>query len=764
MSLEAAVAQHQAGDRIAAERLYRRALAVRPNDPAVLHGFGVLCHETGRESEALTLIGRACQLAPGVAQYAANLGGVLSRFRRYDQAIAHLAHALKLDPGHQDAARNLALTLIESGQSAKAVRPLTALLRMSPQRADLWRLLGRAERQASQPLRGALAYQRAIQLAPQDYRAWDGLGLCLDDLGDGESAARAYQRALAAKPDETGVLCHLGLALRRQHRFAEALAAAGRAIACEPARAEAHHLLGTIRHEAGDMLGAANHYRRAIELSPGAIETRSNLASVLVRLDEYGPAIVEFRAVLAGDPNHESASAGLYGALRAVYDWKAADALEPHLAAQTAGALAAGKRPAETPLAFLSRTPDPAAALPLAAAWTADHARRAQSSLKRPAHPAHERLRLAYLSSDFRDHAVAQLSAAVFGLHDRSRFEVFAYGTNVDDGSAPRRRIVEGVERFVDAGGLGDRQLATRIAEDGIDILIDMNGITAANRLGVLALRAAPIQACWLGFPGTTGAPFIDYLIADAVVAPPEHQHGFAERLCRLPHCYLPHDPGEKISGLPVSRTDCGLPAQGIVFCSFNQPQKLDPATFEIWCGLLSEFPGGVLWLHDRGQLACDNLRRAAAKRGIDPSRLVFADKPDKPRHLARLALADIALDTRAYNGHTTTLDALYVGVPVVAQLGTHFASRVAASALAAAGLPELIARNGDEYRRIAHGLAGDANARGLLRARLAAARNSAPLFDAMRFTRNLERGYEIMVARHRQGETPAPIDVQEGA
>lgn len=764
MSLDEALARHRGGDRAAAERLYRRALAGHPNDAEALHGFGVLCHETGRESEALTLLGRACQLAPSVAQYAVNLGGVLSRFGKFDQAVAYFTHALNLDPAHRDAARNLALALIESGKPAMAVQPLTTLLRTEPQRADLWRLLGRAERQARQPLRGALAYQRAIQAAPRDYRAWDGLGLCLDDMGEGESAIGAYQRALAAKAGDAGTLCHLGIALRRQHRFAEALSAAGQAVACEPGRAEAHHLLGTIHQEAGDMPGAARHYRRAIELSPAAIETRSNLATVLIRLDEFGPAIAEFRVVLAADPTHESASAGLYSALRAACDWDAAEAIEPDLASLTADALAAGRRPAETPLSFLVRSADPMAALPVAAAWTADHARRAQPPLERPPHASRGRIRLGYLSGDFRDHAVAQLSAAVFGLHDRARFEVFAYGVNADDGSAPRRRIAGGVDRFVDVGGLGDRQLAARIAEDGIDILIDMNGITAANRLGAFALRPAPVQACWLGYPGTTGARFIDYLIADAVVAPAAHRHGFAEQLCRLPHCYLPHDPNEEVAGGSVSRAECGLPADGIVFSSFNQPQKLERATFAIWTDILREFPGSVLWMHDRGSLVSDNLRRAAAGRGVDPSRLVFADKPAKRLHLRRLALADIALDTRAYNGHTTTLDALYVGVPVVAELGRHFASRVAASALAAAGLPELIARNADEYGRIARWLAGDANARAALRAKLAAARDNAPLFDARRFTRNLERGYEIMMERQRRGETLAPIDVNEGA
>jgi protein O-GlcNAc transferase len=245
-------------------------------------------------------------------------------------------------------------------------------------------------------------------------------------------------------------------------------------------------------------------------------------------------------------------------------------------------------------------------------------------------------------------------------------------------------------------------------------------------------------------------------------VAPARHQPFFTEQLCRLPHCYLPHDPDEPVAEEPASRAQWGLPEDGLVFCSFNQPQKLDRATFDIWMGVLGECPGSVLWLHGHGAPGDDNLRRGAAERGVAPTRLVFADKPSKPRHLRRLALADVAFDTRSYNGHTTSLDALWAGLPLVAELGGHLAARVAASALVAVGLPGLVAGNAEQYRAIALKLAGDPAARAAIRGTLAAARNRAPLFDAPRFVRNLERAYETMIARQRRGEGPSPIDVRE--
>jgi len=763
MSLAEALAQHRAGDRGTAERLYRRALIAQPNDPETLHGFGVLCHETGRDKEALTLLARAVHLAPSVAQYAANFGGMLSQFKYYDQAIACLQQALKVEPGHVDAMRNLALSLMEAGRAAEARKPLLDLLHKSPQRADLWRLLGRAERLSGQALASAAAHRRASELDPQDYRCWSGWGLSLDQLGDGVAAVNAFQQALTLKPDDIETLCHLGIALRRQHRFNEALAAGGRALALEPGRAEVHHLMGTIHQERGEMALAAPYYLKAAELVPDSIESHSNLGLVMMRLGRLDLAIASFRKVLQLSPGHESATAGLYTALRTACDWPVAEALEPELARQTRAALAAHRRPSESPLAQICRQTNDTSRLALAEAWSAEVARRAHPPLARIARGGQgERLRLGYISSDFRDHAVAQLSAAVFGLHDRNRFEVIAYCANAEDSSLARQRIVKGCDRFVDVQTLGDRQLAERIASEGIDILIDLNGLTAANRMSALALRAAPIQATWLGYPGTTGARFVDYLIADPVVAPPSHQPSFSEQLCRLPHCYLPHDPQEPIAQEVMSRAQWGLPEQSIVFCSFNAPQKLDRATFDIWLGLLRGVARSVLWLHGSDPLVQANLVKAAEAGGVDPRRLVFASRPAKPEHLARLALADIALDTRSYNGHTTSLDALWAGVPLVAELGAQFAARVAASALVAVGLPGLVARNGAQYAEIALKLARDPQARTSIRRTLAEARGKAPLFDAARFVRNLERGYETMVLRHRRGEQPAPIDVKE--
>ncbi len=762
MSLQEALTQHRAGDRNAAERLYRRALVAKPNDPEALHGFGVLCHETGRDNEALTLLVRAVQLAPNVPQYAANLGGMLSQFGQYDDAIKCLNAALRREPGHADALRNLALALMESGRPAESRAPLMQLLRQTPLRGDVWRLLGRAERLAGDMLAATAAYRRSVELEPQDARCWSGWGLVLDKLGDGLAALAAYEHALALKPDDVETLCHYGIALRRQHRFAEALAAASRAVALEPGRAEAHHLMGTIHQERGDMPLAAPCYLKAVELVPDAIETHSNLGLVMARLNRLDLAIESFRKVLALSPGHESATAGMYHALRSACDWEAAAALEQELTAQTKTALAAQRRPAESPLAQLTRDADGPARLALVTAWTADLARRARPPLPRiEPRPRDGRLRLAYLSSDFRDHAVAQLSAAIFGLHDRRRFEVTAYAACAEDASLARQRIAAGSERLVDVQALGNRQLAECIAQDGIDILVDMNGLTGSNRLGALALRPAPIQVTWLGFPGSSGARFIDYLIADPVVAPAAHQPFFAEQLCRLPHCYLPHDPEEPVAGEPVTRAKYELPEVALVFCSFNAPQKMDRATFDIWMNLLAEIPGSVLWLHAIGALAQANLRKRAEKRGIYSQRLIFAGRPSKPEHLARLALADIALDTRSYNGHTTSLDALFAGIPLVAELGSQFASRVAASALGAVGLPGLVAHNGEQYQEIALRLARDPVARQSIRAVLAQARR-APLFDAPRFVRNLERGYDIMIARHRRGERPSPIDIRE--
>jgi len=357
------------------------------------------------------------------------------------------------------------------------------------------------------------------------------------------------------------------------------------------------------------------------------------------------------------------------------------------------------------------------------------------------------RLRLGYVSSDFHHHATAILMAQMFEEHDRTRFDVRLYSHGAADGSAMRSRIESACDEFVDIQRCTDREAAERIRRDGIDLLIDLKGYTRDNRLGIFAHRPAPLQVSFLGFPGTTGADFIDYVIGDPVVTPLSHGDAYSEHIAQMPICYQPNDRLRPLWDAPTRKSQ-GLPDEALVLCGFNQPYKISPEVLDRWCGLLRDLPNAVLWLLEWSQQALPNLRREAVLRGIDPSRLIGAPRVGSSDHIARLRLADLFLDTWPCNAHTTASDALWAGVPIVTMLGETFASRVAASLLNAVGLPELVCQDLSHYERTVRSLAADPHLRQALRLRLEQARDHAPLFDTRRFTRDIESLYLRMARR----------------
>ena len=380
-----------------------------------------------------------------------------------------------------------------------------------------------------------------------------------------------------------------------------------------------------------------------------------------------------------------------------------------------------------------------------------------------PRRPGGERIRLGYLSCDFRNNAVGHLTQALFGLHDRRRFEVLAFSYGPDDGSRYRRRVVSDCDRFEDVAPLSHADAARRIHAAGVDILVDLVGGAGNGRLEICALRPAPVQVHFLGYPATTGAAFIDYFIADGVVAPPGMDRFFEERLVRLPGSYQVNDHEQAIAETPPPPQACGLPAEGFVFACFNANYKIDPGIFDVWMRVLRRVPGSVLWLFGSSPASRDNLGREAAARGVEPGRLVFAPLLEKPAHLARQRHAGLFLDTPLCNAHTTASDALWAGLPLLSCPGRTFASRVAASLLTAVGLPELIVPDLQAYEERAVDLALRPRELGRLREGLVANRARLPLFDTPRFVAGLERAYARMWELSRDGGPPCSFSVEAG-
>lgn len=601
------------------------------------------------------------------------------------------------------------------------------------------------------------------------------LGDSLQALGRFEEAVARYDAALAAKPDNPKILSCRGNALAALQRFDEALANQNAALALEPGQAIVWHNRASLLMQINRPGEALADFERALNLSPDFAQALNGKGTALLSLRQPALALPCFEGALALKPgntaflmNHAVALAHLDRLGDALRDYDrilAIDPAFPKLQGQIA--LAAlydcdWQRMADIavtlPAQVKAGTPgfDPWTLMGYGAngALLLDCARNALRDMLPPPSPphwtgevyAHDRIRVAYLSADFRSHPVGFQLVEVLAHHDRARFEVIGISSGEDDGSDIRDRLRLACDQFHDVQAMSDIELARLLRDLEVDIAVDLSGHTLGHRLGALMERPAPVQATWLGHPGTTGAGFIDYILGDAVVTPPEHQAFYSEKIVALPDSFFPFDTGKPIAA-PPTRTEAGLPETGFVFCCFNRDWKIAPPVFDIWLRLLQQVPDSVLWLRSYTERSNTILRNRAEERGVAGHRLIFTGRADLDVHLARHALADLFLDTLPYGAHATAADALWAGLPVLTQMGDGFAGRVGASLLTAAGLPELITRSPQEYEATALALARDPARLRAIREKLAASRASAPLFDSARFTRNLETAYEKMLA-----------------
>jgi predicted O-linked N-acetylglucosamine transferase (SPINDLY family) len=538
-------------------------------------------------------------------------------------------------------------------------------------------------------------------------------------------------------------------------RFDEALLILDAAIAADSGRAQLWNNRGAVLARLKRSDAARESFDRALALQPGFAAARANRANLLMELRRYEDAARDYEILLRRKPDLPFARGNLIRARLQCCDWRGLEEeWDRALAGMREGkpvippfvSTALCQSPADQLLAsrIVGNAKYPPAATPL---WNGEPYR-------------HERIRVAYLSSDFHAHATATLMAGVFEAHDRTRFETIALSYGPDDASPMRRRLEGAFEHFLPVAEKSDAQIASLLREKEADIAIDLKGYTDESRLTILAFRPAPIQVNYLGFPATMGAPYIDYIIADRTVIPPEHHMHYSEKVAYLPHSYQPNDRSRAVAAKPPSRAEAGLPERGFVFCCFNASYKIGPAIFAVWMSLLGNVEGSVLWLLEDNEAVQRNLKRVAAGCGIAAERIVFAPRNAVEEHLARHVLADLFLDTMPYNAHTTASDALWMGLPLLTCAGNTFPSRVAASLLFAIGLPELVTSSLGEYGALACKLAREPERLAAIKAKLAQNRDTSPVFDAARFTRDLESAYVAMWERQQRGEPPASIAV----
>lgn len=700
-NLQEATAALQRGDFDAAERGLQQILAREPLHPQALHLLGVVFCRRGAPENGKPLIEQALRQTPDDPLMQNNLGHACAELGLVEDAAALLERALAARPGLGGAERVLNALHADITQKLQATH---------------------AHHQGDMATARRL-YEEILARRPRYAEVLNNLGVLMLQTGDPQAAARHTRAAVAAKPGLADAHANLGAALRHLGRIEEAIAA----------------------------------YRQALSLNPAMSEAHYNLGHALVAAQKLEEAVDAYTHAVALDPAHGGARVGIAHQRRHLCDWRNHDAER----ADVLALVEAGSKDV-SPFDVMIASDDPFTQSLAARRMSRRMGGGVQPLPPRPAMPR-DRIRIGYLSSDFRRHPVAWLTSDLLERHDRARFTVHAYSHGADDSSAERQRIMAGVDCFVDVRTLPMEEAAQRIRDDGIDILVDLNGHTLGCRLGILARRPAPVQVAYLGYPGPMCAEYIDYVLGDAFVTPAEDQPFYDERIVRLPGSFQACAPLASQPVVPALRAACGLPAQGVVFCAFNNPYKITPAFFSTWMRLLKAVPGSVLWLVENLPAVRRNLSREASARGVDPARLVFSPRVPREGYLSRLAAADIFLDTLPYNAGTTANDALRAGLPLVSCTGSGFAARMAGSLLQAVGMPELLCHSLEEYENLALALAREPERLEATRRKLLDVRSRSTLFDVDVFTRGVESAYERMWRRYADGLAPEAFSVGSG-
>jgi predicted O-linked N-acetylglucosamine transferase (SPINDLY family) len=598
-------------------------------------------------------------------------------------------------------------------------------------------------------------YNQILKAQPKHFESRFLLGVIHAQRGGHADALRQFDIALKLNPKNASVHNSRGVALGKLKRVTEALASFDRAIALQPDSAEAHSNRANALRELDRPEEALASGDRAIALKPDYTEALNNRANVLLRLKRYEEAISDLERVLRLNPDFPYARGMLLHTKMQLCDWRAFDA---EIERVTAG-VRAGK-PASTPFALLAESGAARDQRLCAEAWVREKCPPAATPLYQGEQYRHDRIRVAYVSADFGEHPTSYLLAGLVEAHDRVRFNVVGISLGAATPSAMRTRITGAFDRFVDAGRKDDREAAGLLRHLEIDIAVDLMGFTHESRPGIFALRPAPVQVNYLGFPATMGASYVNYLIADRFVVPAEHEGDFSEKIAFLPDSFQANDAKRSMGDRPANRAEAGLPASGFVFCAFSNSYKITPAMFDVWMRLLRQVEGSVLWLLGGSAAVEANLRREAQARGIAAERLIFAPRLGYAEYLRRYRLADLFLDTAPFNAGATASDALWAGLPLVTCAGEAFAGRMAGSLLHAAGLPQLVTYSLADYERLALALAHDRAAIARLKETLAQNRASCALFDTARFSRHLETAYQTMWQRHQAGAPPASFAV----
>ena len=715
----------------------KKASKFNPSDPGLMYNLAKVLSEARNDTDALIYHQKATALAPSNVNAWLNYSKSLATTNNFASALQAIEKALLINDQNAEAWNNKGAILKELNRYPEAIDSYRKALLINPRFSEAFYNQGIALLALKDYESAIIYFDNAIQLNPTYFSAFNNKGIALTKLMQLEDAFECYNLSLQIEPNHIETLINKAIALMNLKRFGESLQILTEVVSRQPLSLPANVNQGLAFLKLKQYKQALSSFDRAISLNKTNLEAWFNKGLALAALKELENAISAYNAAININPDYEFLPGILLSSKMQACVW---DHFSNEV--QKLSKLVKSGVKATIPFPFLAMTDSEILHKNAAETWiNTKHPKRDElTPILKKNHG--EKIRLGYFSADFRDHPVAYLAVKLFELHDKNKFEIYAFSFGANDQSEIRKRIVTTFDTFIDVQDKSDKEIAILAREIGIDIAIDLTGLTADSRPDIFAYRAAPVQINYLGYPGSMGANYMDYIIADRIIIPNEAQHFYTEKVLYLPNSYQVNDSDKKISSKVFTRLEVNLPEKGFVFCCFNNNFKITPDTFSAWMRILNTVDNSVLWLFEDNPFSTMNLRRQAEALNIDPDRLIFAKRLPLAEHLARHRLADLFLDTLPYNAHTTASDALWAGLPVLTQIGNSFAGRVAASLLHAIDLSELITHTQDEYETLAIELANNPQKLAEIKLKLQKNRETSSLFNTRLFTKDLEDIY----------------------
>ena len=738
-----------------AEFYISKAIKINQNSAAAYSNLGIVLYERRQFDEALKSLDAAIAINPNYAEAFCNRGNVFKQLKYFDEAIQSYRKAIQIKANYAEAFNNLGLAQQKIKQFHNALESFEGAILIRPDYIEALNNHGNALIDLGRPNEALVSYERAIGLNPAYDESLYTRGNVLRDLGRYELALESYEKAISIKGNFAAAYNNSGLVLQKINRTEDAVANFDKAISIEPDYADAYNNRGISLKELGRLADAMASYISAISIKPNFAEALFNLGDVCHTLNRFDDAVSNYNKALAIKPDLDFLFGLKMHAQAQICDWSELQE-QLHLLESL---IDDGVKIAQ-PFHVIGLIDEPKIQFKSAKLYVDAKFPPSQKFESNKKYTSNDKICIGYYSADFRDHPVAHLSAELFEMHDKNKFELIGFYFGPADSSDVHKRVASSFDKFIDVSNKSDREVAEISRFVGVDIAIDLGGFTKNSRSGIFAERCAPIQVNYLGYLGTMAADFMDYICADKTLIPEESQQFYTEKILYLPNSYQANDSKRKISDKIFTKEELGLPANGFIYCCFNNNFKILPTTFDCWMRILKAVSGSVLWLLEDNPMAAINLRKEAEIRGVDASRIVFAKRMKMEDHLARHRVADLFIDTLPCNAGTTASDALWAGLPILTLLGKSFAGRIAASLLNGMNMPELIARNQEEYEFKAVEFANNPSLLFDLKEKIIRNRYESSLYNTKLLTTHLEAGYKEMHRRYVAGEVPANIYV----